>query len=688
MGDWCFSVVSTCIAPPGTDDNPNSYWFGQNYTCFADLPDIGVRGGGRGCRATTEAVTDSWCTQFCNTADTYCDPIFCDCRDRGTGLEDMMAFKVPESFNVSAPIQPPRDNVSLSELPHRNAALVAEVAKLYEDQPSGLPNCVWKPAKECHNASAVLQYECLRGKSSGKCSGTNWFEQPEDCKSSCVHSSLLPLAPYYALWYPGPLAKEFHPDEQQPRYQHDPERFSLHARNINLRKTDVLMSDMCKSSDNQFVGISLYSSHYKGKAERLLRSCARVGVCCKATLLPSDAFGPHAPEGSEAFRFETIASKPSFMLSELKATGLPVVFLDTDLEFHSFPHLFVAGSWPNGGRDLAIFNFWGNETDWKHASRTATGSGVVFVNQTQRAKAVLTAWAEAMASDGNVRAPDDQVLDKLLSEDGWLSRASFGWLPAAYMRTMPAYYNGVVPVIDHDHGSAPGLLKHSETKPRLPKVLYTEPSDPGHDELGHAHEAAPLPSRYEDVTEVVTPPQPDNDFQLPTGTCIATGSLGDADKDTQYNNNLWCDRSCVPIPWGGLGQAACSEGQEQTGHLNCICEPGVAPVLVRSGKAPSLVWPPKPPPSPPHSPLGAEDEMAQAKRAGEELSAKHGQQAQQSSEAHRANPSGKCEATSELLPASAKLEWGVWCEQQCKPPTGLPENCETPEMTGAAECVC
>ena len=48
---------------------------------------------------------------------------------------------------------------------------------------------------------------------------------------------------------------------------------------------------------------------------------------------------------------------------------------------------------------------------------------------------------------------------------------------------------------------------------------------------------------------------------------------------------------------------------------------------------------------------------AQAKRAGEqELSSKRGQQAQQSSEAHRANPSGKCEATSALLPPSAKLE--------------------------------
>ena len=76
-----------------------------------------------------------------------------------------------------------------------------------------------------------------------------------------------------------------------------------------------------------------------------------------------------------------IASKPSFILEELKATALPVVFLDTDLEFYSFPHLFVPGSWPNGGRDVAIFNFWGNETDYPHASTPTTGSGVVFFNQ-------------------------------------------------------------------------------------------------------------------------------------------------------------------------------------------------------------------------------------------------------------------------------------------------------------------
>ena len=84
------------------------------------------------------------------------------------------------------------------------------------------------------------------------------------------------------------------------------------------------------------------------------------------------------------------------------------------------------------------------------------------------------AWAEAMAYEPNKRAPDDQVLDLLLVEGGWLKRASFGWLPAAYLRMMPSYYRGVDPVIDHDHGNPPGLLKHSEAKPQLPPVTSEE----------------------------------------------------------------------------------------------------------------------------------------------------------------------------------------------------------------------
>ena len=75
---------------------------------------------------------------------------------------------------------------------------------------------------------------------------------------------------------------------------------------------------------------------------------------------------------------------------------------------------------------------------------------------TDRAKSLLRVWAEAMAYGSNSHAPDDQVLDLLYSQGGWSRRASYGWLPSSYMRTMPAYYRGVDPVIDHDHGSAPG----------------------------------------------------------------------------------------------------------------------------------------------------------------------------------------------------------------------------------------
>merc|ERR1711935_1296825 len=72
-------------------------------------------------------------------------------------------------------------------------------------------------------------------------------------------------------------------------------------------------------------------------------------------------------------------------------------------------------------------------------------------------------------------APDDQVLNKLLGQGSWIHRASFGWLPVSYLRSMPAFYHGVDPVIDHDHGSLPGLKGHSTTEPMLPPVKVTPP---------------------------------------------------------------------------------------------------------------------------------------------------------------------------------------------------------------------
>ena len=63
---------------------------------------------------------------------------------------------------------------------------------------------------------------------------------------------------------------------------------------------------------------------------------------------------------------------------------------------------------------------------------------MVYFNSTTRAKNLLVAWAEAMAYPPNERAPDDQVLDLLLTEGEWLKRASYGWFPTSCAPLPPA----------------------------------------------------------------------------------------------------------------------------------------------------------------------------------------------------------------------------------------------------------
>ena len=176
-------------------------------------------------------------------------------------------------------MQAPIQQVNIRKLPERNESLIDAAIAQAEAQLSVLPDCTWRPELGCSNVS---QYECMRGTNKGTCAGDNWFDKPESgCTATCAHTMLLPFAPYYALWYPGPLAKDWRQGEEQPRYQHTAELLTLRSRGIDLTTSEVLMSDICKSSDNHFTGVSLFSPKYRDKAERLLRSCARVGVCCK-----------------------------------------------------------------------------------------------------------------------------------------------------------------------------------------------------------------------------------------------------------------------------------------------------------------------------------------------------------------------------------------------------------------------
>ena len=49
---------------------------------------------------------------------------------------------------------------------------------------------------------------------------------------------------------------------------------------------------------------------------------------------------------------------------------------------------------------------------------------------------------------------------------------------------------------------------------------------------------------------------------------------------------------------------------------------------------------------------------------------------------------GSCLSTNPDLSSEARSQWNGWCVETCKPPAGSPENCRTPDMTGAAMCAC
>jgi hypothetical protein len=437
---------------------------GGKLNCYTDLPDCdGTYPAGQ-CVGVSRGVSDAWCVTASKTIDgpfSYSQSFYdhCVCEDVPIGRDTKV-----EGHRAT-------ENASL--LPERGQELVKAIinrAATYD----GLPSCTWAPHTSCSNTS---QYECLAGRKKGECSGDNWYYRETECTASCVHTALLSPAPYYAVWRSGPRALPFHKGQKLPHYVSKEAADTKSYTRPFEHPARVLMSTYCRSSQIAFVGVSLFSPKYEVKAQRLLKSCNKLGVCCKATEMRSDVFGPSAPEGSEAFRYKTIAIKPIFLLSQIEKTAEPVVYLDVDLEFHQFPKLFLPGSWPEGPRDVALFNFWANETNVTLRRTPNIGSAVCFFNRTYRAKKLLTAWAEAMQYGTNQRAPDDQVLDTLLVQGGWLRHVSLGWLPVSYLRTMPSYYRGVDPVIDHDRGTQPGVSGHSSTKPLLPKVIWQEPVD-------------------------------------------------------------------------------------------------------------------------------------------------------------------------------------------------------------------
>ena len=160
----------------------NSSFRGSKYTCFKDLPPCNPKKPRGECYSLVEEARDVMCTNQCNTPLGYCDPT-CVCEEAGYGP----GAEIMNEGNVTKP----------KNMPAKTKALVASV-QVNARTGSGLANCAWKPGPGCDKKHP---YECV---DTGKCSAENFFEG-SSCDTPCLHESLLPPPPYFALWQPGPM---------------------------------------------------------------------------------------------------------------------------------------------------------------------------------------------------------------------------------------------------------------------------------------------------------------------------------------------------------------------------------------------------------------------------------------------------------------------------------------------------
>ena len=101
-----------------------------------------------------------------------------------------------------------------------------------------------------------------------------------------------------------------------PRYEHDAAMISL-PRRVKLPSFSNCSARV--RANATFWVVTFYTRGYERKAARLRTSCDKLGVCCVAVLVPSDAFEGHH-EHDHSFRHRVIASKPAFMLHTLVPT--------------------------------------------------------------------------------------------------------------------------------------------------------------------------------------------------------------------------------------------------------------------------------------------------------------------------------------------------------------------------------
>lgn len=146
-----------------------------------------------------------------------------------------------------------------------------------------------------------------------------------------------------------------------------------------------------------------------------------------------------------------VSGKPLFVRECLLRFQQPVCWIDADSEIMEYPSLLFENE---NNINLQIYN-WLSDND-NHVTRKKTdiiskftnfiggnkkltsqtkllcSSGTFAFNYSKQSVEFLDRWIELMRYNPSI--PDDQVLDKIFNEEGWINKSTHRWLPKSYNR--------------------------------------------------------------------------------------------------------------------------------------------------------------------------------------------------------------------------------------------------------------
>lgn len=230
-----------------------------------------------------------------------------------------------------------------------------------------------------------------------------------------------------------------------------------------------------------YVIAAMFTASYSPKADRLIRSCEKLGLPYDIHEVPT-VHRSISSRGTDDLSY----TKANFIRHRLDAHKKPILYVDADCEFVSEPVLIdrLVGS----GCDFAIHNGFASERTerfvpielspspdqppikdrfyrfaggerWYSETQLVSSGAVQFYANSLAARALLSRWHRTIATFTPGRA-DDSCLDFTYNNLGrrswlwWLLRVH--WLPKAYARYPMWIY--VRPIIDHPDWPSPSYF--------------------------------------------------------------------------------------------------------------------------------------------------------------------------------------------------------------------------------------